>query len=962
MITANPLAFLSIEAGAKLVLTVNGSSLHIKGNIRNLGELILWNSNSGKGTLFLHGHSYWSGAGVWTLSQLNLDLYGLEFDDDMVISFADNITGNSPATINKLYKRERTIFKFSGTENASIPSDGSMFFYPGITVNKSASSGPVSLAFKDNTTANPLQLLGPLALVSATDRLLTGSMNTITIKGNIAGNGSLSGAETADLAVAGTGPAITSLRLTTNTVFNKITVIRPSGVTFQNSFTARTELMIAAGSSVTLPSNATVTLGVNGGNPGQGNLVCQGTLYAGTASGITVRGNGTSRVVIGLSQASAANFTLEDLVINRMPGAGEVMLADASALIIDGTLRIDSVSTLNLSGSRLFLNLSISIQEGGWLTGSEQASVYIQGSGGNATLRFNPGGPPSNRTLKYIELNRTSGRIITLANTLYVKEQLNVLSGKLNSNGYLVLLSSATGSAAIGPLSSFADVLGDVTVQCWLSGGAGMRGTRMLSPPVDDALSDRSVFRQIQEQVLITGPGGVASGFDPGGPLQPQAITIQTYYEPAGKGQVSYRPLPDIFQRCATSAYVGSGFGFFLYFRGNRSDPFHKLNATSGNYAVPEDVVISYKGPVYKRSRTVTLGYTNNAGDVYNGYHVIGNPYPSTIDWRQVSRTNTQDMIAIIKPGGGMITYSNGVVVNSPVTGAASALPYIQPGQAFYVKALGPEASVTFNETCKAVNASPDRLLVAPGKKFLPSLSTAPGWRHSSSGNQEPTAALLRIQVAVGTAADETAIVFNDQSKPGTDELDAVAFPGTLPAISSLSNDLVKLAINFIPGIVDSMRIPLNIQVPGKVNASLKFSRSPGLEKYDLFLHDLLTGRLTPIPGSEAYNFTQEADNSAAEEGRFEIIFKSGKEVDRLLEGNSILVYPNPVKTRINVQSSLVVGPPATLVIYDMLGCKRLSFSGFREHDISGLQAGQYIAELQTASGKVLGRARFLKE
>ncbi|NEU07536.1 hypothetical protein GZH53_04340 [Flavihumibacter sp. R14] len=94
--TASSIASLTIQNGAKLIVTVNGSAIHLSQNIINDGELTTWVNNGLKGTLFLHGNSYWSGSGIWNLGAISLNDFNWEFEDNLSFNIAGNISGTPP--------------------------------------------------------------------------------------------------------------------------------------------------------------------------------------------------------------------------------------------------------------------------------------------------------------------------------------------------------------------------------------------------------------------------------------------------------------------------------------------------------------------------------------------------------------------------------------------------------------------------------------------------------------------------------------------------------------------------------------------------------------------------------------------------------------------------------------------------------------------------------------------------
>jgi hypothetical protein len=953
--TANALSSLTIENSAVLRITIDGSGIHLNGNLVNDGELTIWLNNAMKGTLFFEGNGNWSGIGIWNLSAINLADYNWEFADNLILKIADNISGNPSSSFNTVNRRINTEFNFNGSQSAVVVSDGAKYIYPSIVIDKPALA---TVSLLNSGVANMVTILGGITILKASDILDLGTFNSLVIDKNIIGSGSLAGSDNSDLFIGGAGVQINPLRFKNLTHFNNIQVTRVSGVVFENSFTVLNELFIDAASKITLPSNATITIGQNGATPTLGKLTCNGLMFAGLASGLTVRGNDVLPVFLKFSQSIPGDYTLLDLDISRATGAGEAVIPASNSIILDGALDVRANNSLSINGGKLFLNFTITINAAGYLTGSDQSELYIQGNGGNATLRFNPNGSGLNRTLKYLFLNRTPGRIITIGNTLNVVEQVNVVSGKINANGFLTLISSASKNAGINSLGPLADILGDVIVQSYFTGGAGLRGTRTLASPVTSAVSP-SVYKQLQNFMFITGSG--LGGFDNPG----SSPSLYNYKESASVqdgAPAQFTAITDL------NTPVLAGEGFFLLFRGDRiNNPVNKLNPP---FAVPESFAVSYAGPINKGNISIpatVLTYTNRTEDArdaaYNGYHLIGNPYPSTIDWELVSKVNMENIVSIIKPGSGMITYSNGFVTNGGPPGTATAtnnpvpsgLPNIQTGQGFYVRAKPGGGTITFTESCKSVLASPDRLLSKPANELLQSATVlSPEIKSKKAGN------FIRLELCNAKNTDETIIVFTEGGDAAYSTGDAVYFAGSTVSLSSLTADMQNVAINFMPAVDQMEEVKLKVDATAAGKVKLKFTDIHLPREFEVFLKDDYLHTLTNVRSHCVYEFIIDKANPVTfGSARFSIILKDNSPVVAVDEMN---VYPNPVSNILNVKVPAGNIRDMRWAVYDVMGYKCLSGAGVQPA-VGDLPAGLYLIKVTDGrNNKVVGRSKFLKE
>ncbi|WP_026897807.1 T9SS type A sorting domain-containing protein [Daejeonella oryzae] len=514
-------------------------------------------------------------------------------------------------------------------------------------------------------------------------------------------------------------------------------------------------------------------------------------------------------------------------------------------------------------------------------------------SGNTGTLKFSGTSVDqtytgsSSATVPNILIDK-SAKSLELNGALNVSNLVTVTNGTLKSNGNLTLLSSASSYAQIGPLTAAGAVVsGIVNVQSWLTGGAATnsvssnanRGTRTLSSPVNDLITSIPIYKQLQSSMYITGSG------DPGFDLPGSSATILTYNEPAkyeAGAAAQYTPVTSLSTRSA------KGQGFFLFYRGNRTSSTGKLNPVSGTtYATPESFPVTYQGVVNQGDITVDLSYTNNTGPndaAYNGFNLIGNPYPATIDWTKVVRSSTSNidnMVSVIKPGGGMTTYSGGVVVNG-----RSALPagatapsntannfYIQPGQGFYVRARASGTSITFKETSKAVTGSPLRLLHMPiiglDKGTNANLSV-PG--SNSALDDAPKA--IYFELSDQFHKEEAAVVFEDGNDSAFGPSDATYFPGSTVALSTLTSDGKNVSINFMPQINDVSEISLVVNASVGGDFKLKFTDLKAAGKFQILLQDQLLNTSIDVKENPEYNFSIDKKNLLSYgAGRFKIVF-----------------------------------------------------------------------------------------
>lgn len=654
----------------------------------------------------------------------------------------------------------------------------------------------------------------------------SGSIQTATRNFNTAANYIYNGD---DAQVAGTGLPLT---------INNLTINNPAGLS-----------MPATSANYTING----LLEMNGNlNMGTNNLVAgagfsnsgPGILYTQSGSATPLSANKTWNVGIEYNSTEAQTI---------VPGTYSNISFSA-----DG-IKTSSPGTITITGNWASADGKTDLISNG---------TSVQFNGINQTLTDNDS--DEGIIFKNVTFGNTGTKTLQSGRFSVSSSGLLSMSGnaKLQANGNLYILSNETGSGNIGPLSGGADITGDVNIQTFITGSDDInRGTRTISSPINDSGLSKKTFQQLKDYIIITGPGNTVNGFDYGGLKAPNAVTLQTYNEPAYSGAAIYSPVPSIAQPAVP------GKGYFIHFRGNREAFASKLNAP---YATPEDVVVTYTGPLNKNNISLPLTNTHNLApefptdDVYNGYNLVGNPYASAIDWATVlaNSSNLDNMVVVIKPGGGTATYING-----ESNGGASR--YIQSGLGFYVKVKNTEntGSITFTESSKvgaATAATPSRLLSSPqNSDFLGASSQ----KISNAGNEKSR---IRINILDDKSEDETTIVFKSGYSANAED-DAAYFSGSTVSLGSVSADGHTLAVNFMPDINEVSELKLWMNASESKNARLFFPEISG-KNHTIVLQDNFLHTLTEIKSQTAYDFY--IDKSIAESygsGRFKLLIEPAK-------------------------------------------------------------------------------------
>ncbi|WP_113637291.1 LamG-like jellyroll fold domain-containing protein [Nubsella zeaxanthinifaciens] len=543
------------------------------------------------------------------------------------------------------------------------------------------------------------------------------------------------------------------------------------------------------------------------------------------------------------------------------------------------------------SGRTLTINSGGDLRVSGTLTSTNSIDV----TAGKLTLngaaaQIIPANIFSSNTIKDVEFNNSAG--VTLNGSLRITGLLTATAAAFNANGFLTLASSESNTANVAPIGSGASIQGLVKVERFLKGGSinPYRTNRMLSSPVYDNTTsfintniegNRSAkFAQLIDDVIISGAGGSASGFDVTASGDASAWTYSS----------GFVPIPNI------NTQVNAGKGMYIYFRGNRENFQQKTNAP---YIDPENTVIDFDGVLNQGDVTVTLP---------TGGHLLGNPYASVIDWDAASwgtdRVNVNNAIWIWNPATrSYATYTNGV-------GSLGGSRYIQSGQSFFVQTTA-AGSIKFKEAIKVVPVSQPTLIMSSNGK-TDDLALAENENAIPLLNQ-----LLRVKFKplASFGEDETVLAFKHGANPAYTPDDALHLDGEVVNLSTMVGTR-KLAINFMPLPPSSTEIPLHVAAANSGNYLLNFNLEDFTGSHQLKLKDNYLQTFTPISQGKLYHFSIDK-NVASTFGanRFSILVEPPAVLPLLIKSFAAKVKTEGVALSWTTEIS---EPSAQLLLYRM--------------------------------------------
>ena len=423
---------------------------------------------------------------------------------------------------------------------------------------------------------------------------------------------------------------------------------------------------------------------------------------------------------------------------------------------------------------------------------------------GNVAQQTGSGLPAQVRLLA---LDNAAG--LTLTQPLRVVQGLRLTHGNLVLAGQnLTLISDAAGTAQVDNAGGV--VQGTVTVQRYLdpSRNAGM-GYRHLSSPVQAA--------PVADLMTAT--------FTP--------VTNPLYNTASAPSNIL--PYPTVFgydeTRLSTATNNLADFDKGYFSPANNATRLEVLRGYAVQLAGNQ--LVDFVGELNNGPLTVALTRGPQADA---GWNLIGNPYPSTLDWSRVTLPTGLDNAMYVFQSSGPYTgqyrsYINGV-----------GNPLIALGQGFLVRPNTRNSAISLTLTNAARVAD---------------FGTAPVLNRQVATSR-PLLQLSLLQATTGRG-DETTVYFEtgatQQAEARFDAAKVPTGPTALASLGTMTPAGDKLAINGLPLPTVGSSVALWVQVPQPGSYTLVVAQYAHLVGVTCFLQDAQTGRSIRLGPQVAYPF-----------------------------------------------------------------------------------------------------------
>jgi hypothetical protein len=465
------------------------------------------------------------------------------------------------------------------------------------------------------------------------------------------------------------------------------------------------------------------------------------------------------------------------------------------------------------------------------IAGTILTTGTVNSSNGTVTLKGSnvqviPAGMFSTNTLKNLKIDNPAG--VSLNGTLNVSGYVLASTGNLETNNHLILLSNATRTALIDG-SGTGQVTGNVTIQRYLSKG---NGYKYFSTPFTN---------------------GTVGQFSSYVDLNPDVFPNFYFYKEENDN-TGWEPYTN------ASGSLTPGKGYAANLGTNTAAKTLSFTGTVNNGTI---------GPV-------TL--YNSGKEFTEGYNLIGNPYPSPINWNAQGwdKTNIDNAIYFFDAAGeDQYTGTYSSFINGVSTGNASNI--IPAFQGFFVHVTEGSGittgSLTFSNQIRVTEQNP---------VFHKNTPVGPE-------------SFIKLSASVNSQqADILAIYFTDFSSRSFEYLgDALKIANTspiVPDIYAFSEDRKELSINALPyPFKNSEFIDLGFTSRQSGSASIKLIESVNLPTgYTVYLKDNYTGYIQDLNVINEYKFSTEAKSFT---DRFSLILSSEKLSQDAFSSSSYNVY-----------------------------------------------------------------------
>jgi hypothetical protein len=639
-----------------------------------------------------------------------------------------------------------------------------------------------------------------------------------------------------------------------------------------------------------------------------GDLVVGDTrAIGGSYRNVTVTSTGVASLsddltIYGTMTVASGGSVRTDDVAYYIQGPGRFVLSAGATLIEPNLAGI----TITGSGGFLFSRTS-------QLQLSTDANYVFAGADAQQTGALMP------LRARNVTVNNSSGVLLT--RNLTVAQVLRLQRGNLTLNGKSLLLRSSAAGTALVDNTGGVVTGATASMQRSLTGGVTGPAYRHYSSPVAALPFDS----------LRT--GGTAP------------VVNATYNTSATPGTTT--PFPTVFgyneSRIATTTSSYSDFDKGWFSPASLSETMQPNRGYTVN-APATGTPVRFTGTFNtgaQNSGELTRGTSADAG-----WQLLGNPYPSPLDWSTVTPTQRPGLDAAMSVFQSTGQYAG--TYRSYVNGIGGTAAQIEAGSGYFVRVTAPG-------TNGAVNLTNANRVTTFGSQNAFGRTTA---------DVRPQ---LQLRVAGAGLSDDAYLYVEAGATTSVDaEYDAVKIPNPTGLNLASLVGTTPLAIQGLPTLAGTTEVvlPLALAAPAAGSYTFEVADLANFGATTLYLRDAATGTQQALAAGTHYSFT--LATAAAGRGRFALVLRPSATLATQgpLAPAQVTVYPNPARVSFTVEVPAV--PAANRVEAELLNTlgqvvrrQLVALPASGAHftvPTAGLVTGVYTLRLQAGASTIIKR------
>jgi hypothetical protein len=460
--------------------------------------------------------------------------------------------------------------------------------------------------------------------------------------------------------------------------------------------------------------------------------------------------------------------------------SGHTVTATGTWLIND--LSINTGATLNGGSSEMRVY-------GNWINeGAFTAATSTVVFKGQAAQTVGFAGSASPTTFNNLTIDNDGSNVSLTPSLVSVTGVVSMLEGTLQTNSNLRLISNSAGSASIGEIKTGASVSGNVELQRYTPSIPSSQGYwfNLACPILGQTISSWN------DDIVTTGFAG--SDFPS------YSFNNVQYYNESAAGSMN-------------TGYVGVS---------NVTNPI-ELNRGYYVWLAGAAQNLDNTGLIQSGQVSVPLSYTvTSPGGIFDyGWNLIGNPYPSEVDWNLVSASLTGPKVYYV-----FDYQSNSYKFRNATTNSGTASRYIAHSQGFLVKVNTSGQNLVFQETHKT--------------------NTGAAFERS----EDAAASYVALRLSKGNYSDESMILFSTDASAEYDMMDVA----DLQSPSAEAVEMTLQAVDGAPLAQDARPYSGDLEIPVVVDmpeAGTYYFTVVDVQNLPLgaclIVEDVLTGEVTSL-------------------------------------------------------------------------------------------------------------------